>query len=72
MGSQAGVVIITHASHLYYKCCMWAEFSVDLNLTSRVFAGDSSPIKRCTTHAVLAFCIVSQLLGLLNMKYEMK
>ena len=26
MGSQAGVVDIKHASHLYYKCCMWAEF----------------------------------------------
>ena len=29
--SQAGVVIINHASQLYYKRCMWAEFSVDLN-----------------------------------------
>ena len=40
-GSEAGVVVINHASHLYCKCCMWAEFSVDLNRTSRVFAGYS-------------------------------
>ena len=26
LGSQAGVVDINHAFHLYYKCCMWAEF----------------------------------------------
>ena len=26
MGSQAGVVDISHAFHLYYKCCMWIEF----------------------------------------------
>ena len=26
MGSQAGVVDINHAFHLYYKCCMWIEF----------------------------------------------
>ena len=25
-GSQAGVVDINHAFHLYYKCCMWIEF----------------------------------------------
>ena len=25
-GSQAGVVNINHAFHLYYKCCMWIEF----------------------------------------------
>ena len=25
-GSQAGVVDISHAFHLYYKCCMWIEF----------------------------------------------
>ena len=25
-GSQAGVVGINHAFHLYYKCCMWIEF----------------------------------------------
>ena len=26
MGSQADVVDINHAFHLYYKCCMWIEF----------------------------------------------
>ena len=26
LGSQAGVVDISHAFHLYYKCCMWIEF----------------------------------------------
>ena len=26
LGSQASVVDIKHAFHLYYKCCMWAEF----------------------------------------------
>ena len=26
VGSQAGVVDINHAFHLYYKCCMWIEF----------------------------------------------
>ena len=26
LGSQAGVVDINHAFHLYYKCCMWIEF----------------------------------------------
>ena len=25
-GSQAGIVDINHAFHLYYKCCMWIEF----------------------------------------------
>ena len=35
-GSQAGVVDINHAFHLFYKCCMWIWVSVDLNLTARV------------------------------------
>ena len=26
LGSQAGVMDINHAFHLYYKCCMWTEF----------------------------------------------
>ena len=26
LGSQAGVVNINHAFHLYCKCCMWIEF----------------------------------------------
>ena len=28
LGSQAGVVDIKHALHLYYKCCMWIEFQL--------------------------------------------
>ena len=30
LGSQAGVVDIKHAFHLYYKCCMWIEFWVNI------------------------------------------
>ena len=41
LGSQAGVLNINHAFHLYYKCCRWIEFSADLNLTSRVSSGHS-------------------------------
>ena len=27
-GSQAGVVDVIHAFHLYYKCCMWIELQL--------------------------------------------
>ena len=30
VGSQAGVVDINRAFHLYYKCCMWVEFQLIL------------------------------------------
>ena len=28
LGSQAGVVDINYAFHLYYICCMWIEFQL--------------------------------------------
>ena len=45
LGSQADVVVINHASHLYYKvnvvCRLRFNKFIDLNLTSRVFFGFS-------------------------------
>ena len=41
LGSQAGVVDINHAFHLYYKMYYVDRVSVDLNLTPRVSSGHS-------------------------------
>lgn len=69
-GGQAGVVIINHPSHLHHKRWMWAEFSVDLNLTSKVFRRVLRfPPSPKPTHAVLASC---SLTTFRIIKYEMK
>lgn len=50
---------------------MWAEFSVDLNLTLRIFAEYSGFLPhQKLTRAVLASCIVSRLLGFLGMNWN--
>ena len=41
LGSQAGIVNINHAFHLYYKMLYVGWLSVDLNLTLRVFIQDA-------------------------------
>ena len=52
LGSQAGVVDINHAFHLYYKITLYVDWvSVDLNLTSRISSGHSGflpPQKKLT------------------------
>ena len=70
-GSEAGVVVINHASHLYCKCCMWAEFfswsQPDFQGFRRVLR---FPPSSKSTHSVLASCGVSRAPGLSNMKYK--
>ena len=68
LGSQDGEVIINHAFHLYCKCGMWMEFSFDLPLTSRIFASYSGLLHLESGSCGLTSCVVSRLLGLLNMK----
>jgi len=70
LGSQNGEVIINYAVHRHCKCCMWLEFSFDLTLTSRIFAWYSGLLHLKTGSCGLTSCIVSRLLGLLNMKWN--
>ena len=67
-GSQAGVVDINHAFHLYYKCCMWIEFqSISTwphGFSPRTLVSSPSKLTPSLIHLAVVLCCFEVKYGL--------